>query len=69
MSKLDLHGVRHADVDRIVENFILLNQNKLPLAIICGNSDRMVSLVLKVARRLHCETAQPRFGIVTVRKI
>ena len=25
--KLDLHGIRHGDVDRLVENFILMNQN------------------------------------------
>ena len=26
MSTLDLHGKRHADIDRITENFILLNE-------------------------------------------
>ena len=30
--KLDLHGVKHEDVDRVVENFVLLN--KAPLDII-----------------------------------
>ena len=29
MKELDLHGVRHEEVDRLVENFILLN--RLPL--------------------------------------
>ena len=42
-NELDLHGVRHEDVERLVENFVLLN--KLPLTIICGNSDRMVNIV------------------------
>ena len=37
--KLDLHGVKHTDVDRIVENFVLLNNP--PLDIVTGNSDKM----------------------------
>ena len=45
MSKtLDLHGVRHIDVERLVQNFVLLNEP--PLTIICGNSDRMRQIVI-----------------------
>ena len=45
MSKeLDLHGVRHEDVDRIVENFVLLNEP--PLTIVTGNSQRMQEIVI-----------------------
>ena len=40
---LDLHGIRHSDVDRLVENFVLLND--APLTIMCGNSDKMIKLV------------------------
>ena len=36
---LDLHGVRHEDVERLLENFILLNEP--PLKVITGNSDYM----------------------------
>ena len=43
IKKLDLHGVRHHEVERLVENFVLLNEP--PLEIICGNSDRMMSIV------------------------
>ena len=39
MKTLDLHGVRHEEVERLLENFILLN--KPPLQIITGNSDYM----------------------------
>ena len=35
---LDLHGVRHGDVEVIVEDFVLTNQEQLPLIVICGNS-------------------------------
>ena len=44
MKKLDLHGVRHSEVDRLVENFVLLNNP--PLEIITGNSDKMKKLVI-----------------------
>ena len=40
---LDLHGIRHNEVERLVENFVILNEP--PLTIICGNSDRMISIV------------------------
>ena len=39
MKTLDLHGVRHEDVERLLENFILLNEP--PLKVITGNSDHM----------------------------
>ena len=41
---LDLHGVKHEDAERLVENFVLL-KNK-PLEIVTGNSDRMENIVL-----------------------
>jgi len=66
---LDLHGVRHSDVDRIVENYIYLNQGSLPLTIICGNSNIMIELVRTVIDRIDCEYVEPRFGIVVVTKI
>jgi len=40
---LDLHGVRHEEAERLVENFVLLNNP--PLSIITGNSDVMRSIV------------------------
>ena len=49
MSTLDLHGKRHADIDRITENFILLNE--CPLKIITGNSSKMKEIVHDVLKR------------------
>ena len=48
MDKLDLHGMRHSEVERVVENFVLLNEP--PLEIITGNSERMRSIVQKVLK-------------------
>ena len=52
---LDLHGYRHHEVDLAVENFIYLNQEEMPLTIICGNSEKMLSLVRKVLDRSNAE--------------
>ena len=46
---LDLHGIRHDDVERLVENFVLLNEP--PLTIITGNSDRMSNIVLEALNK------------------
>ena len=47
--ELDLHGIKHENVDRIVENFVLLN--KPPLTIITGNSHKMKDIVEDVLKR------------------
>ena len=52
---LDLHGFRHHEIDVIVDNFIYLNQEEMPLTIICGNSEKMLSLVRKVLERSGAE--------------
>ena len=52
---LDLHGYRHHEVDVAVENFIYLNQDEMPLTIICGNSEKMLSLVRVVLERSDAE--------------
>lgn len=54
-STLDLHGVRHHEVERLVENFILTNQASVPLTIVCGNSKRMKDLVCSVLNKIKCD--------------
>ena len=49
MDTLDLHGVRHYEMDRLVENFILLHST--PVRIIVGNSTRMHELTAEVLDR------------------
>lgn len=65
-SKLDLHGIRHHEVDALVENFILTNQNSFPLTVICGNSVKMVQLVEQILNRIGCEYMMYRFGVLTI---
>jgi hypothetical protein len=68
-AELDLHGVRHSDVDRLVENFVYLNQKEVPLTVICGNSNTMIQLTKAVVDRIGCDYIQPRFGMIVVTKI
>ena len=64
-NKLDLHGVKHEDVDRIVENFVLLNNT--PLEIVTGNSQRMQELVIEVLNRHKIDyTRWSQFGVIKV---
>lgn len=68
-AELDLHGVRHSDVDRLVENFIYLNQSEIPLTIICGNSNIMIQLARDVIDRIGCQVIEPRFGMIVITKL
>lgn len=68
--KLDLHGRRHYEVDRLVENFILMNQDLLPLEIICGNSQTMIDIVMNVTERIKCkEVSMIRYGVIVIRSL
>jgi len=70
MISLDLHGTRHYEVDHKVENFILMNQDSIPLTIICGNSQKMIDLVFDVINRISCKTvAMDQYGIIVIREI
>jgi len=42
---LDLHGVKHKDVEILVERFVLENEYRLPIDIITGHSEVMKKLV------------------------
>jgi hypothetical protein len=67
---LDLHGIRHHEVDRLVENFIFMNQDTLPLKIICGNSQKMIDLVLDVVKKHNiATTTMVQYGIIDIYKI
>ena len=64
MNILDLHGIRHSEVDRLVENFVLLNDS--PMRIITGNSHRMRDLVIKVLDRHNIEYEQFKPSQITI---
>ena len=66
IQELDLHGVKHEDVDRVVENFVLLNTP--PLRIITGNSNTMRELVVDVLDRHKYKYEQFKSSHITLLK-
>jgi hypothetical protein len=70
LNKLDLHGARHYEVDYKVENFILMNQDLLPLTIVCGNSQRMIDLTRNVVDRIGCQEVDiSRYGVIRILRL
>lgn len=71
MRELDLHGVKHEDVDRLVENFAFENQDSFPLTIITGHSKRMKEIVFECMDRNSFKCKEGNYsgtnmGVVTV---
>jgi hypothetical protein len=69
MEELDLHGERHSEVDRLVENFVLMN--KPPLTIITGHSQKMKDIVMAVLDRNELQyhegdVLKMNYGVITV---
>ena len=66
---LDLHGVRHHEVKIMVEDFVLNNQEQLPLVIICGNSSKMIELVTETLSAINVNFEETRYGRIRVNSL
>lgn len=64
-----MHGVRHYEVKDIVEDFVLNNQENLPLIIICGNSSKMITLVTKALTEINVNFEETRYGRIRVNSL
>lgn len=62
--ELDLHGVKHVDVESLVENFVFLNT--LPVRIITGNSKKMRDIVNNTLKKHNYETTSFHSACITV---
>ena len=69
ITHLYLHGLRHHEVKDEIIDFIYQYQNKIPLFIICGNSNRMIEIAEKSLKGEHIMFSKPRFGIIRVEKL
>lgn len=69
ITHLDLHGVRHYQVDDVVIDFIYKYQNLLPLIIICGNSSKMIEIVENILQDNNIKFSTIRFGLLRIEKI
>tara|TARA_A100001388_G_scaffold210577_1_gene161074 strand:+ start:867 stop:1106 length:240 start_codon:yes stop_codon:yes gene_type:complete len=66
---LDLHGVRHSDVEVAVEDFVLNNQQQLPLIVICGNSSKMIGIVSKTLKKMEINFEETRYGRIRINSL
>lgn len=67
MNQLDLHGIKHADVQLLVEDWVLVHQTEVPLRIICGNSAKMIQLVDEVlTNKLNIKYRMWQYGVIVV---
>jgi cobalamin biosynthesis Co2+ chelatase CbiK len=66
ITTLDLHGEKHEFIEDIVIDFVYQYQQKFPLIIICGNSSRMINLVLDSLKKNNIKNSSPRYGIVRI---
>jgi len=69
ITHLDLHGLRHHEVNEEVLDFIYQYQNNIPLIIICGNSNRMIEIIESLLKDESIMFSNPRFGIIRVEKL
>ena len=69
ITHLDLHGIKHQDVDDEVKDFIFQYQHLLPLIIICGNSNKMIDLVSQSLKTSDIVFSSPRFGVIRIEGI
>ena len=66
---LDLHGVRHSDVEVAVQDFVLNNQQQLPLIVICGNSSKMIDIVSKTLKKMEINFEETRYGRIRINSL
>ncbi len=66
---LDLHGVRHFQVETKVQDFVLDNQSDIPLIIICGNSSKMIEIVADTLKKLKVDFEETRYGRIRVNSL
>tara|TARA_B100000123_G_scaffold57687_1_gene40196 strand:+ start:429 stop:668 length:240 start_codon:yes stop_codon:yes gene_type:complete len=63
---LDLHGIRHPDVEILVQDFVLSHQEELPLIVICGNSAKMIEIVNAALTKLEVDFEETRYGRIRI---
>jgi len=61
---VDLHGMKHEEVESKLENWLILHYNigNFPIKVITGNSERMKEIVKESAYRRGFKTTNPLDG-------
>ena len=66
ITHLDLHGIKHDEVNSEVLNFVYQFQDLLPLIVICGNSNKMIEIASNILINSNITFSSPRFGILRI---
>ena len=66
ITHLDLHGVKHQDASNEILDFVYQYQDRLPLIIICGNSNKMIEIASNILSLSNIKFSSPRFGILRI---
>ena len=66
---LDLHGVRHENVEIELIDFCYKYQNEIPLKVICGNSKMMIDICTRSLLKQGVAYDTQRYGIIMIVKI
>ncbi len=69
ITHLDLHGIKHQDVEDEILDFVYQNQSLLPLIIICGNSNKMIEVSSNVLSKKSIEFSSQRFGVLRIESV
>lgn len=73
MKKLDLHGTRHDEVYRTLENFLYehIQKGTDVVEIITGNSPDMKAIVMEIAKdyKMGCREKWGNFGVLIIEMI
>ena len=69
ISQIDLHGLTYDEVERELENKVILrwNEGMIPIYIITGNSQKMRELVKKILMNWKVEDTN-EFGRLIIRE-
>ena len=66
ITHLDLHGIKHEEVNSEILNFVYQFQDLLPLIVICGNSNKMIEIASKTLTNSNITFSSSRFGILRI---
>ncbi|MBD63222.1 MAG: hypothetical protein CMD68_03980 [Gammaproteobacteria bacterium] len=66
ITHLDLHGIKHHDVEDEILDFVYKHQDKLPLIIVCGNSNKMIEISSSFLIKKDIKFTSVRYGVLRI---
>lgn len=69
ITHLDLHGIKHQDVEDEILDFVYKHQDKLPLIIVCGNSNKMIEISSSFLTKKDIKFTSVRYGVLRIDRV